>query len=164
MQPLLNEKRAREALALRGKMTPPQLARRFGVAQGTIRELLSGQRWGHLHVADAVKAERAQPRDATATMFREISTSPHDARKETLVIVLAAIRRVSERLDLFTTDDVWRVLRLPKYLDGKIDPRVMGGAMKLAEADGICSSTDQYRKSERKVCRYRPVRVWRSEL
>lgn len=70
---------------------------------------------------------------------------------------LAVIHLLSHTYSEFTTDWVWlRVQEYPK------ERRMMGVAMKAAQALGYIFPTNEYRPSTRPECHGRPVRVWRS--
>lgn len=72
-----------------------------------------------------------------------------------------AVMSVANDYHEFTTDDVWDRLiawQVPLRNDG----RALGAVMRWAAKQGICSSTDTYRKSRRPECHLRPVMVWSS--
>ncbi len=129
------------------------LARQFGVAQQTMSKVLTGATWGHL---DAERDAAAVTDPRAHALFRSFSPS----LKEWVVRALAAVRKLAAKLDVFTTDDVWQALGddLPE------DPRAIGGVMKIASFEAVCSSTDQVVVSKRRACHGRPIRVWQSEI
>lgn len=63
---------------------------------------------------------------------------------------------VAQRLQVFTTDDVWAAgLSQPR------EPRALGAAMRNVQAMGIIEPTNlPHRLSKRKMCHRRPLRVW----
>jgi hypothetical protein len=72
-----------------------------------------------------------------------------------------AVAYVAEYRVEFTTDDVWDILaawQIPPTRDN----RALGAVMRWAAKEGICTSTDNYRRSRRPECHLRPVMVWRS--
>jgi predicted SPOUT superfamily RNA methylase MTH1 len=69
---------------------------------------------------------------------------------------LAVVQRLAERLDDFTTDDVWQALTVRPP-----EPRALGAVMVTAKNAGLIEPTDRTRQSSRPECHARPVRVWR---
>ncbi len=73
---------------------------------------------------------------------------------------VAAIRKVAERLDTLTSDDIWTEMggHIPR------EPRAMGAAMKMANRLGYIRSTMMTAESRRRQNHRRPVRVWVSRI
>ena len=72
-----------------------------------------------------------------------------------------AVAAVADRLERFTTDDVWD--ELDRIAGGRWDPpepRAMGAVMRWAARQGIARPTRETTPSERPDCHRRPVRIW----
>jgi hypothetical protein len=72
-----------------------------------------------------------------------------------------AVVHVAECKQEFTTDDVWATLD-EWAIELRNDGRALGAVMRWAVKQGICTSTDNYKRSRRPECHLRPVTVWRS--
>ena len=72
-----------------------------------------------------------------------------------------AILKCVDRLDEFTTDDVWAILDTD---DDLADPRAIGAIMQRVQRSGVIAPTDQRRPSARPEAHRRPIRVWRVTL
>lgn len=78
------------------------------------------------------------------------------AGEDWMLNALYAIRRVAEAKATFTTDDLW------VHIDPPSEPRAMGAAMVEARRQGLCEPTDRTKRSHRRACHARPLRVWQS--
>jgi len=72
-----------------------------------------------------------------------------------------AVVQVAKVNQEFTTDDVWETLG-HWSIELRNDGRALGAVMRWAAKSGICTSTDNYKRSRRPECHLRPVMVWRS--
>ena len=73
---------------------------------------------------------------------------------------LEAIDVCAGKFNEFTTDDVWKQLGGQPATGQGPDGRVMGAAMKRAQASGLIVPTDRFRNSEQVSCHSRPKRLW----
>lgn len=102
-------------------------------------------------------ADRAAAESARATDIRRADTD--DEYRER---ALAAIRRVAERCETFTTDSVHAEDPTLAGTDAAAGGRALGPAMLHAAREGWIVSTDNYGKSSRAASHARPMRIWRS--
>lgn len=75
---------------------------------------------------------------------------------------LSAVRRVAQRLPLFTTDDVWAELdacEIPVHNNSALGP-----VMRAASKSGLITDTMAVRPSERDSRHGNRLRVWRSTI
>jgi len=64
----------------------------------------------------------------------------------------------------FTTDDVWEKIE-QSSLETPREPRIMGPVMMEAKKDGICTQTDEFKRSTRVNHNHgRPLRIWSSRI
>lgn len=75
--------------------------------------------------------------------------------------ILAAVSRVCQSSDTFTTDDIVQQLggTIPHH-----EPRVLGALMREAHRRGWCEPTDRTRQSTQVRNHRRPMRVWQSRI
>lgn len=69
------------------------------------------------------------------------------------------LAEVARKRKYFTTDEVWKAL--PEDV-ATPEPRAMGALMQQAAKQGTIYATKRTKKSKRKECHQRPVRVWQS--
>ena len=72
---------------------------------------------------------------------------------------LQAVQALARRLYEFTTDEVWAEVK-----EHPPEPRALGAVMEEARRNGWITRTDRTRKSVRRDCHGRPVRLWQSRL
>lgn len=147
-----NTIRAARAIFAKGKISIRAIAKRLGVAYPVLWEAVSplGRRWKHLDIDSSNEPAHA--------LYR--SFSPDD--REWIATALIAVRKLASEMDVFTVDDIWA--ELDGVVDAPADRSVMGGVMKIAVFEAMCSATDRYSPSTRKESHRRPVRLWRSEI
>jgi len=100
-------------------------------------------------------------KEGAAAAEEAIARVEANAADEWKAAALGAARCAAERLDLFTTDDVWKLL-IDRGVAGPHEPRAMGPIMRQAVSLGFCEGTDGFKRSERVSCHTRPLRVWKS--
>lgn len=66
---------------------------------------------------------------------------------------------VAHRHATFTTDEVWQALEAAD--DRPREARALGAVMTALMREQVIEPLDTYRKSTRRACHGRPVRVWR---
>lgn len=106
------------------------------------------------------KAQSSTPaptRNVGQTSVPEVKTAMavSDSRER----VLAAIRRVAESHDSFTTDEVWAEL-----VGIDINPNEFGGAMRTSAANKVCYPSPVTRRTKRRQGHSRRIIVWLSNI
>jgi hypothetical protein len=101
----------------------------------------------------------------TATQLRDeaLEQVEDNANKAWTDLVTKIISQLSNRLDFFTSDDVWDELK--NYPEVQThQPAAMGAMFKNAKHIGYIQPTSRFIASKRAVSHARPIRVWKSEL
>ena len=80
-----------------------------------------------------------------------------NASSKWLEAALAAVQRVAEANDEFTTDEVWAEVAEMTH-----EPRAMGAVMRIAVRKKLVIPTNQYQPTKRPSSHARPIRVWKS--
>ncbi len=100
-----------------------------------------------------VPAPRAQPHVTS----RDRAAARRVIDAEWMQEAIEAIRRLTDRNETITSDDVWAEIQMPPR-----EPRMIGNALSRARGLGLIEPTDEHRPSDRKNNNHaRPVRVWR---
>ena len=74
---------------------------------------------------------------------------------------LDVVHEIAQHRDYFTTDAVWWVLD-QRDVDPPHEERALGAIMRRAQSQGWIEITDRTRKSVRRRCHARDLRVWKS--
>ena len=101
----------------------------------------------------------------TATQLRDeaLEQVEDNANKAWTDLVTKIISQLSNRLDFFTSDDVWDELK--NYPEVQThQPAAMGAMFKHASQMGQIQPTNRFIASKRPVSHARPIRVWNSNL
>ena len=99
-------------------------------------------------------------RPRLALAFERISEGP-DAQWTRFAC--RAIEYVAATSWTFGSDDVWRAIE-KSHMSPPKNPRAMGVAFRLVEAQGIIEPTGAYRPTKRATANGRPIRTWRLAL
>lgn len=108
-------------------------------------------------VAAIARRARQMNRPRLALAFERISEGP-DAQWTRFAC--RAIEYVAATSWTFGSDDVWRAIEKSNMSPPK-NPRAMGVAFRLVEAQGIIEPTGEYRPTKRATANGRPIRTWR---
>lgn len=87
-----------------------------------------------------------------AAIDRVGASAPEDWMRR----AVRAVEKVAAVNEEFTTDALWDLIEPPR------EPRAMGAVMVEAAKSKLCEATERTRKSKRKECHNRPLRIWRS--
>jgi hypothetical protein len=101
----------------------------------------------------------------TATQLRDeaLEQVEDNANKAWTDLVTKIIGQLANRLDHFTSDDVWDELKNYPEIQTH-QPAAMGAMFRNASKIGHIKPSDSFIASKRAVSHARPIRVWNSNL
>jgi hypothetical protein len=98
-------------------------------------------------------------RTARAARDEAIATVDEHAEEIWKLAALDVVYELARERDYFTTDAVWYLLD-KRGIDPPHEERALGAVMRKAQIRGWIESTDRTKKSVRRRCHARDLRVW----